>query len=325
VVVVATGFFSREKIVTDPFNQSVDLTSVDDLHNSEESMSPVESMDEGIEKLLTPAPPIEFRIMGPDSPMAVSREPWSYDIETYPDEPKPDVVVIDRQPLDKPVILKSIGSCKVFLAKGVHKDDVRELLLFEQASPKPIKGKMDALKKVLDKGDTVMQDWHNLSKSPFTCRIVSLSVCFYNNPEPLIWLAEDMENEAVLIQAWLSLVAQKRMRVGYNILSYDERCLLFRAMVHGLTAPHPVKLTRWGGEGVIDLAISMFGGVHDMWKLKRLLNTFGIHPPAGDTDGSMVKDMVEAGQWESLAIYSASDAWSEMELFKKMQLVMDLN
>jgi hypothetical protein len=49
---------------------------------------------------------------------------------------------------------------------------------------------------------------------------------------------------------------------------------------------------------------------------------FGVSPPAGDVDGSMVLDMVDGGQWEELAAYVASDAWSEMQLFKVMQNVL---
>jgi len=304
----------RDAIVG-PFDQTVSTTGIDR-----------ESVNAEVEVTVDDGPPpkddFKFEVMDASWEPPEGGCAWAYDVETYPDAPKPDVPVYDKQPLDMSAILKSEATAKSFINSGVHAEDAQQVRDAEIAG-KNRKGVNGVLKKYCEGGNEELQAWKNLSKCPWTCRIVAMSICFFDDPVPKVWLAEDKEHEKQLLDAWFRMVDTGRLRVGYNTASYDDPCLVHRAIKMGVTPQQPVDLGRYA-KGTADICLKMFGTVANMQKLKSLLPQYGITPPAGDVDGSHVQEMIEGGQWEELARYVASDGWAEMELFKRVQGVLRL-
>ena len=110
--------------------------------------------------------------------------------------------------------------------------------------------------------------------------------------------------------------------MGYNIRSFDDRVIVARSMIHGITTPRLLNLSRYD-KNSIDLMTILFQGPKAM-KLKNLVHNLGIEPPAGDMDGSHVADLFFSGQLELLREYVASDCVVEMELLKKLQDVVEI-
>ena len=109
------------------------------------------------------------------------------------------------------------------------------------------------------------------------------------------------------------------------ICGFDDRVIFWRAMILGVRGANQMAISKWGSKGAIDLMLKMFGGASDAIQLKALLRMLGIDPPAGDMDGSQVLELVDNAQWDQLALYVASDAWSELQLLARVQQVLELS
>ena len=254
---------------------------------------------------------------------------WSYDLEAIPDVsrfPRPEEHKIEyNKELDIPKAMTTVASTKAALSLGICDEQILEMVETENERDKPRAGVLEALHKFLDAGDQPMREWRNLAKNPATAAICAMSICAYGDPVPRVWLATNREEERRLIEAFFTVHAEGGTRVGYNISAYDDRLMVWRALQLGvLPVGRRMAFSRHSGKGSIDLQAKLFSGLHDAMKLKIVLSMLGIPVPAGDTDGSMVADMVFSGQWETLAHYVASDAWSEMQLLLKMQQVLEL-
>jgi hypothetical protein len=248
---------------------------------------------------------------------------FAYDLEAVPNAPKPEVVVHDPRTYESDKVLKTETTVKQFLGEGCCKDDSTVLLQLEQDG-KCRKGVISTLKAHVEGGDEDLQAWKKLATDSRNARIVAMSICFYNDPVPVVWTAETKAQERELISAFYRTHATGRTRTGYNIAIYDDRLISYRAMTLGVDVPCPLHCAKFGGKQSVDIALNLFGDVAHMMKLKTLLPIQGIQPPAGDTNGGDVLGMVEGGQWDRLAMYVASDAWSEMELYKKAQRYIEL-
>ena len=252
---------------------------------------------------------------------------YSYDLETVPDDtrwPRPEEKIIEPRPIDSAVVLKTEASCKAELEAGLCEDQARELLAVEQSSKKPRKGIQDALRKHIDLGDQAMQDWKNLSKNPWSCKIVSIGYCRIDSDVPEVLLAQTEKEEIGIIQSFFDLLSAGHVRLGYNILGYDERVIFWRALHYGIKPPVKLKFTRYGTDSCIDVMLKLFNNMGDAIPLKDLLYNIGIAPPAGRTNGSHVLEMVDGAQWDAIAHYVASDAWSEMELYRRIRRVLEV-
>jgi|GEM_PF-1394792 len=256
---------------------------------------------------------------------------WAYDLEAIPDEsrfPRPAVKeILFDESLDMEEVLKTESSLKKRLKDGVCPEQLLLLQEKEQSRERgPRKGVSEALVKNMEEGDKAMREWHHLGTRPETARIVAMSVCAFGEPnKPRVWLAETEDEERQLVQDFFDLLYHKTTRVGYNIAGYDDRLIFWRAMRLGVTPDERLSLHRYGGRNSLDLMIKLFGGVANAVKLKTLLSWLDIHPPAGDTDGSEVLEMVDSGNWGALQNYVASDAWSELQLLVRIQQVLELS
>lgn len=294
----------------DPFGESVDTTVVD---GESFSSDPPES----------PSRPWRYS-MGPDLGFREKSLVWSYDVETVPDEerfPKPAEKQIEKREVVAVDALKSIDTLKAEIARGLTDDQVANLLDAERCL-KNRKGAIEALQKYADGGDEELAKWKKLATDPARCRIVAISFC-HQNEDPTVMLATTKDEERAIVSEYFSRV-QHGTRVGFNINSFDERVLAMRAMMLGVVPPNRIRLQRHNSKNCIDLMSALFIGVGDAVNLKSFLSYVGIEPPAGQTNGSHVLEMVEGGNWDSLANYVASDAWTELELFNRCQGVLEL-
>ena len=253
---------------------------------------------------------------------------YAWDVEAVPDEsrfPKPEAVVHERRDLDYEKVLKTVGSVQDEVSFGLCKEQALEILNQERESKKPRKGVIDCLSSYCEAGDDRLQDWKKLATKPHCCRIVSMSVCYIGCETPHVWIAKDEAEERKLITDFFDLYAAGGIRIGFNTAAYDDRVMFFRALILNIPVPQQLQLNRYGGRQSIDLMAKMFGSLSDAVQLKTLLRHLGIRPPAGDVNGSHVLEMVESGQWGELAMYNASDAWSEARLYERVTRVLDLS
>ena len=256
---------------------------------------------------------------------------WAYDLETVPDDsryPRPVEVDPDPDPsLDAEAVLRTLQSAKDRLAEGVCKAQLLTLAEHERNREKgPRKGVSEILRKSIEEGNTHFRQWAHRAVNPAQCRIVAMSVCAYGEPtHPRVWVAKNEQEERSLVQDWFDLHDHGTTRVGYNICGFDDRVILWRAMALGVRGANQMAVSRWGSKGAIDLMIKLFSGSADAMALKPLIRMLGIDPPAGDVDGSHVLEMVDNAQWDQLAAYVASDAWSELQLLARVQQVLELS
>ncbi len=233
-------------------------------------------------------------------------------------------MIIEPRMFDISNVVKSEATCKKFFSTPCNCDDAETLLIAERDGKKR-KGVLNILEKMAVAGGEEIVNWMNRSKNPATCRIVSMGIQHLNEDQPQVWLAQNEKEERELIAAFFDIHMTGKIRVGYNIASYDDMLIFWRAIKLNVRVPKKLHVGRWGGKQSIDLMLKMFpGGLSDAIQLKLLLPSLGIFPPAGEINGSHVLAMVEGGQWEDLAFYVASDAWSEMELFKRVMAVLEL-
>jgi len=278
----------------------------------------------------TPVVPVDWKwAYANELPLPEDMGYWSYDLEAIPDVhrfPRPDEQKIEyKEDLDLGKAMATVASTKAALSFGICDEQIMEMLKLENERAKPRSGVLEILNKFLDAGDQPMREWRNLAKNPATAAITAMSICAYGDPVPRVWIAKSREEEKELVQAFFDIHAQGGTRVGYNISAYDDRLMVWRALHLGvLPSGRRMTFSRYGGKGSIDLQAKLFSGLHDAMKLKSVLSMLNIPVPAGDTDGSMVADMVCDGQRETLANYVTSDAWSEMQLLLKMQQVLEL-
>ena len=255
---------------------------------------------------------------------------WAYDLEAVPDEtrfPRPEIKEAEfDDSFDPEAVLKTTTSCQARLGEGVCPEQLLILQETELGRTKGArKGVLDVIRKTMEGGDAEWRKWHALGARPETARIVAMAVCAYGDPDhPRTWIAKTRDDERRLVQDFFDLYDVGTTRCGYNIAGYDDRLIFWRAMALGVRPIKPLALSRYGGRGSIDLMAKMFSNLGDAMKLKSLLAMLGIVPPAGDMDGSRVLELVDSDQWDLLAEYVASDAWSELLLLAKVQQVLEL-
>ena len=96
-----------------------------------------------------------------------------------------------------------------------------------------------------------------------------------------------------------------------------------RSLILGVMPSVGICLKKYDKQS-IDLYQVLFDGSGESAKLKSLVKRLGITPPAGDTHGGHVLDMVDGGQWDQLDAYVRSDVTVEMELLQRLQRVVEI-
>jgi len=133
-----------------------------------------------------------------------------------------------------------------------------------------------------------------------------------DNPGTLLVLSE----YDAIQTFWGKLAICNGACVGYNILGFDLPFLQRRSMDLGVQPGISPAVSKYRTEPVTDLMGILFNWSwgENIKKLKWLAKRYGIDIPAGEDDGSMVKDMTD----EDLIKYGLSDLHVTVELYKKM-------
>jgi len=160
-----------------------------------------------------------------------------------------------------------------------------------------------------------MFEWKKLSFNPFGCRIVALGI--RSAKHHLTMLAKNDDEERELLRVLWSHIARFKTRCGYNITAFDDAVLVMRSMLLGVEASQRISRKKFGDRASIDLMTVMFP-TGPARKLKEVCREIGIVPPVGyEMSGDQVFDYVEAGRWQEVADYVASDAVIEFELYQR--------
>lgn len=248
-----------------------------------------------------------------------------YDLETVPDESrfprpvqpekvvKPDAAV-DLQKLVEGTI-PNISAKIPILSDG----QLEELSRLETAG-KNRSGVLKAISEQLADGGSdygaEFAAWKSLAVNPLCCRVVALGI--QSRDHKLTLTAKDEQEERHLIATLWKYVNNFNKRCGYNINVYDDMVLVARSIVLGIDAPQKLDRRKFGNSQAIDLMTVLFPS-STAQKLKDVCRYIGIVPPAGyDMDGSKVLDLVDAGEWDKVAEYVASDAIVEWQLFQTL-------
>jgi hypothetical protein len=251
-----------------------------------------------------------------------------FDLETVPDEsrfPRPQKIEKVKRPEAEGVSIAKLVGLTVPQIK-VQIPQLSETQLFalrdaEAATPKPRAGVLDAINQQLaidnaDDHEAAMMEWRKLSFNPFGCRIVALGI--RSAKHHVTMLAKDDEEERDLLRVLWSHVSKFKTRCGYNITNFDDAVLVMRSMLLGVDATDRIARKKFGDKASIDLMTCLFPA-GPAQKLKDVCRMLGIVPPAGyEMSGDKVFDLVEAGDWNGIAEYVASDAVIEFELYRRL-------
>ena len=281
---------------------------------------------------LTAADVEEIESQADDEPVDPPAEPqrrgrwFVYDLETIPDEtrfPKPER---PDKPVREPVTV-DLDELQGQTVPGITRrlsalseDQLRHLLQMEQDAKKPRSGVVTAIEKELQIFDVETQwrqdveQWRKLSFDPFRLRVVALGI-ETSSGERTTMIAETIDEERDLLQTFWDHAAIYDQRVGYNINAFDDVVIVARSMILGVDASRLLEIGKFSRGQSIDLMRMIFPD--RPMKLKELCQCLGIVPDAGyEMSGDKVLDLVEAGDWDGVAAYVASDAKIEAELFR---------
>jgi hypothetical protein len=249
-----------------------------------------------------------------------------FDLETIPDEtrfPKPerpDKPVRESGTVDLDELQGQTVAGVTRRLSALSEDQLRHLLQMEQDAKKPRSGVVAAVEKELQIFDTETQwqqdveQWRRLSFDPFRLRVVALGI-ETSSGERTTMIAKTIDEERDLLQAFWDHAAIYDQRVGYNINAFDDLVIVARSMILGVDASRLLEIGKFSRGQSIDLMRMIFPD--RPMKLKELCQCLGIVPDAGyEMSGDKVLDLVEAGDWDGVAAYVASDAKIEAELFR---------
>lgn len=251
-----------------------------------------------------------------------------YDLETVPDEsvcPRPSASSdSDTSPADIDVdsVLKTNATVDAAISSGEINRATAAMLLSIEQSSKMRKGVISSLTAVADADEKEFAEWSKMSFNPWGCRIVAMSVYFWGDNRPVVAIS-DSSNQEQWILSFLWKCFNTGIRSGYNIEAFDDRVVVARSLLLGVTPQEPVETKRYGNKTRIDLYKLLFDGSSGTMKLKDLCVRLGIDIPAGpEMNGGMVRQLVDEGRWAEIADYVRSDAIVEMELLKRVRQIV---
>ena len=162
-----------------------------------------------------------------------------------------------------------------------------------------------------------LDEWKKLAFAPFGCRIVSAGIA--TRDRVYVVLCKTPADEIRLVNHLWDCIEAYEHRIGYNIKGFDDAVIVARSIVLRLPVREVVMDRNRYAKESVDLMQILFPAGTPM-KLKTLCQQIGIVPPAGyEMSGDQVLDLVDAGRWEDLALYSHSDATIERELYYRLR------
>lgn len=249
--------------------------------------------------------------------------PLFFDLETVPDTSREHLFGFD--PIPEPIPetpMEHLQEPEVFLStslkemgeimRGRNPPDawIESIRSAEAASKKPRKGVFDLLdsfrSSAVDVDAIKAERCKKMSVTPEFCRIAAIGFAA-GDGEPQAILCRTFEEEKEGLLALWDAIANVRGPVcGYNIVGFDLPVILVRSSILGVT---PRKFLGdckpWDREKAVDLMVSRFPRSNAM-KLKDLARYYGMEIPAGDTDGSMVAELMQTAP-DKLIEYVKSD------------------
>jgi predicted PolB exonuclease-like 3'-5' exonuclease len=182
--------------------------------------------------------------------------------------------------------------------------------------PKPSKTIKDPEKQEADIAQRYQELVDTAGLDPFLCEIRSIGWAIGQAGQINVDLVTKKVSETdVLEQFWDNFARTSAYCVGYNIMDFDLPVILARSMLLGVKPTMLPNLARYRSDPTCDLMWLLAGwNFRGAKKLKWVCKRLGIEIPAGDDNGSMVKDMTD----KQLKVYSASDIKITQELYRRM-------
>lgn len=251
-----------------------------------------------------------------------------YDIETFPDEsrfPRPVSGSRARADVDIPKLMS--GNADIItrtLKSGTLMEDQLVEMLDLESVGKNRTSVLSAIQKAIDNLDGEFDDWKkNGSVDPWQGRIVAMSWSFLGEDEVHTLLAKNEEEErALLTTFWL--LHEVGIRVGYNIAAFDDRWMIIRSMILGVSTAKPMQSGRYSSQ-LVDIMLKLFPTLSEAKDCKLVAEMLGIRVPAEGMSGSDVFGMVESRSWDLLTRYSASDVAVEKDMFRILKRYVSLS
>lgn len=136
-----------------------------------------------------------------------------------------------------------------------------------------------------------------------------------------LWMA-DVADEAAMLQAFFDdMPALGLVRViGHNVLAFDLRFILCRAIVLGVPIPRCIPRNPKPWDDTVFDTMTAWAGVRGTIGQDRLAKALGMDGK-GDFDGSMVAEAWANGEHERIASYCASDVETVRAIHKRFEAV----
>jgi DNA polymerase elongation subunit (family B) len=150
-------------------------------------------------------------------------------------------------------------------------------------------------------------------------RIRAFSWAMGINSIPTVILADNEEDERVILgRAWANIRSVTDI-AGWNIRGFDLPILLRRAWALGVDIQDPIDFSRYGSNGVHDFMEIFYHGGNVPGPRARPLKfvawLYGIDNPLPELNGSMVKDMDS----RTLIEYAANDVVMVQKLARRLK------
>lgn len=267
------------------------------------------------------------------------RPPLYFDLETVPDDSRLEWFGLEPLPVHpeyKPsaacpaaseIIGKTVPELTALLADLQPCDGWLGVLEAVERDGKCRKGVLDLIADVrrgrrqIDEAAALRCKM--MSTCPEMCRIVSAAwavgdgdvTCLNVGPQPN---GGDMP-ERVLVEHLWQLMKSAGKLVGFGCAGFDLPVIYMRSVVLGVESQRAIDRKPWGPD-VEDLMLARYGSIAPKDRgLKFIAKALGIEVPGGDDDGGKVYEMVQAGEWERLRTYNASDVEITRELHRKFK------
>lgn len=274
--------------------------------------------------------------------LATAGELLFLDIETIPDFSRLDLFDLppvteyqetpaDQLPSPAEFVTQDLPAAKQSLAgKFPAADWLNATEAAENATKKPRKGMLDliaGLRSAKRECEAAAADRNKLlSVTPEYCKIIAVGFHTINpTDQPISYVVSDigphgraMDEQYLLELIWEELASGCKV-CGFGVLHFDLPTILTRSAMLGVLPSRRLNLSPWSNPDVLDLNVARFGthGQRGM-NLKHLCRLFGIVPPAGDVDGSMVLEMWQRSEIREIGQYVESDVVVEAELYRAL-------
>ena len=136
-----------------------------------------------------------------------------------------------------------------------------------------------------------------------------ISIAWALDDEPIEVITQKEGNEGQILSSFLAAVeGARRVRwIGHNSIEFDLRFLKQRCWINGIKPKVLIPADARHGDWSYDV-MKQWGGWRGYVSQEALYKALG-GPDLGDdgTDGSMVYDLHQAGEWDRIAAYNIRD------------------